>query len=122
MKKSELKQIIKEEITKILNEEITLPDLIDDEFIEKNITSNGHLMKSIIIELKEEKWYKYSALSYLDLFWESLKYSSNPEKNKEIIFEQDILPNSEKSKISKYIKSFLEKQGIQVVNVYLGEV
>ena len=109
--------------SRILKESHELPELLDNKTIEDTLTSkSGYLMNSIIIQLPEGQWYKYGVVDSSTPFWEELKYSNNQEENIAVIIEQDIIKGSEKYKISKYIKSVLQEQGVQVINVYLGEV
>lgn len=108
---------------KLLKESLRLPDLLEDETIKNNLTSkSGYLMNTVVTEVKKDQWYVYGQVDSSTPFWEKLEYSDNPEENREIIFEQDIIEGSDRYKISKYINSILKKQGIPVVRTYLGEV
>jgi hypothetical protein len=109
--------------SKLIKESQELPELLDDETVEDALTSrSGYLMNSVVVELPGGQWYKYGEVDSSDPFWEELQYSDDQEENTAIIFEQDIIEGSERTGISKHIKALLQAQGIEVVNVYLGEV
>ena len=92
MKKSELRQLIKEEIDNIMNEDASLPKKIEIQFTERgsynNITVDGKMMKKkngvfkIDVEEAEKYLKKITGMKKIDL--QNVSYSKLKELLKEI--------------------------------------
>lgn len=97
MKKSELRQLIKEEIDNIMNEDASLPKEIEIQFTEKgryyNITANGKDIKDGVFGIGVKKAEKYlesiTGMEEIDLLYvndEMLDEITENLKNKGIKF------------------------------------
>lgn len=118
--------------SKRINEELlnhgNLPDVPDS--LVNMIESNGHPMNRIIVHLEGgegDGWYDYNRGFYSDWEWEPMMYSKNKKEQERIVFDQDVIEDSEKEKVCKEWKKWLigmsKKRGyaFKVKEVYLGE-
>jgi len=90
-----------------------------------------HFGNRIIVHLEGgemDGWYDYNKGLYSEPEWAPLSYSwDDEEKTTEIVFDQDVIPGSEKGKEAKAFKNWLigmsNKPGyaFNVKEVYLGE-
>jgi hypothetical protein len=103
---------------KFLNEGF-LPSLIDDFGVNLTMKNSGNLRNRVIVKLQDGTWYEYSQEFYSEPEWDKLDYG---EETEQIIFDQDIIPDSNTSSISRKIKKYLIGKQIPVVDVYLGEM
>jgi hypothetical protein len=115
-----------------INEELLNPGNLPDvpERLVDMIESNGHVMNRIIVHLEGgelDGWYDYNRGFYSDFEWEPMEYTKNKAEQKRIVFDQDVIDDSEKEKTCKEWKKWLvgmsKKKGyaFKVKEVYLGE-
>lgn len=98
----------------------------------EDLISSGSYFRNRIIANIDGIWFDYNKGFYSDPEWSHIDYSTytdphgvrhkaSKEEVERIIFEQDVIPGSEKDSESKAFKKWLLSQGLNVKEVYLGE-
>ena len=119
-------KLLKEDLKASKNSDNIFPK-VPEELNDMLKGGNEFISNRIIVELggPNAGWYDYNRNMHSTSgfeWWGPFVYSNNKVEQERIIFDQDAISGSEKYKKSKVFKKWLLSNGVDVKEVYLGDI